>query len=487
MKKGFNIRFVLRTLGFVLIIESLLMMSCSLVAFYHQEVAGDAILTSCGITIVVGVLLQMLGADSTPKRTSKRESFLAVTLVWLGLAAFGMLPFYLSGTAKTMGDALFETMSGFSTTGCTILTDIDHVPKSLLLWRSITQWIGGIGIIVFALLLLPMVGGDGTSLYNSEATGIVKDKFSPKLKETVRALWMVYLLITTTLFLLLWAGPMGIFDALCHALTTVSTGGFSTKQNGVAFWDSAYIDYLLCLFMFVGGINFSLIYFALRGQVQKVFSNEEFRWYTAIILITTAISFIALLAFNYYEHPEHSFRKSLFHVISVITSTGFATADFNAWGVFFSLLMCLLMFFGACAGSTSGGVKMVRMMVLAKNAINEFKRQVHPHAVLPVRLNGSVVPMDVVTKVLAFIFLYLSIWVFSCMLLALAGMNFDDSVGAALSCLSNAGAAIGSIGADGDFSGVPDVAKWYLAFLMLVGRLEVFTVLSLFMPTFWKK
>lgn len=484
---NFNFRFVLRMLGFVLIFESLFMMICSLVSFYYMEKCGDIILTCSAITIVTGVFLRIFGTEPIPNRTTKRESFLAVTLIWLSLTFFGMLPFYLSGIVPKVSDAFFESMAGFSTTGSTIFKNIDIVPKGLLLWRSITQWIGGIGIIVFALLLLPMVGGNGVALYNSEVTGISKDKFSPKIKETAKQLWYIYVFITILLMVLLTFSPMSLFDNICHSLSTVSTGGSSTKQASIAYWNSPYIEYVLCLFMFMGGTNFTLIYFISRGKVKKLFRNEEFKWYVGICLAFTLVVMIGIYFSGQMKHIEPAFRTSLFQVISIVTTTGYSTVDFNSWGVFYSLLMCLLMLFCACAGSTSGGLKIIRMIILTKNAINEFKRQVHPNAILPVRVNGNVVPMDVVTKILAFIFLYLVILFISFLVLSLSGMNFEESVSSAISCMSNVGPALGKLGPSGDFSSIPDFSKWYLAFLMLVGRLEIFTVLSLFMPAFWKR
>ncbi len=484
---NFNIRFVLRILGFILIIESLFMMVCSAVSFYYMEECGDVILTSSAITLLCGVFLRIFGTEDIQKKTSKRESFLTVTLIWVLLSVFGMLPFYYSGVIPRWSDAFFETMSGFTTTGSTILRHIDDVPKGLLLWRSITQWIGGIGIIVFALLLLPMVSGNAVSLYNSEVTGISKDKFSPKIKQTASRLWIIYLIITFVLILLLWVGPMSLFDSICHAFTTVSTGGLSTKQASIAYWNSAYVEYVITLFMFIGGVNFSLIYFLFKGNFKKILRDEEFKWYLLVFAIVTLLVAAGLYSSGLVKGVETSFRTSIFQVISVMTSTGFSTTDFTLWGVPYAMLMYLLMVFCASAGSTSGGLKIVRMVILSKNAINEFKRQVHPNAILPVRLNGNVVSNEVVTKILAFIFLYLTILVLSFLVLSFSGMSFEESTSAAISCLSNVGPGLGTLASNGHFGDIPEFAKWYLSFLMLVGRLEIFTVLSLFMPAFWKR
>lgn len=485
--RGQNYKFTLRTLGFMLIIESLFMLVCTLVSIYHHEEIGDTLLACCAITLIVGIPLALIGYEKETQRVSKRESFLTVTLVWTVMPLLGMLPFYLTGTIESINDAFFEAMSAFSTTGANIIPNLDEMPKGLLLWRCLMQWMGGIGIIAFALLLLPMVGDRGMALYSSEVTGIGQNKFSPKVKEMVRKLWLIYMFITVILFVLLAIGPMSSFDALCHAFSTVSTGGNSTKQMSIAYWNSAYIEYVICVFMFIGGTNFTLLYFLFKGRWQKIVGNEEFKWYIAIILIFTAIIVIGLSYTHQAHGVEKTFRVALFQVVSFITSTGFTTADFNVWGVPFVFLVCLLTLFCACAGSTSGGFKIVRVVVLAKNAVNEFKRQVHPNAVLPVRIDGTVLPIEVVTKVLAFVFLYLMILGISFFILSLLGMSFEESIGAALACLSNVGPSIGELGPMGGFSELPTACKWYLTLLMLIGRLELFTVLSLFMPAFWRK
>jgi len=483
----FNFRFIFKTLGFLLIFESLFLMVAAIIAFYFEESSGDSILVSSAITLICGTILRLFGIESSERSIGKRESFLVVSLSWIILSFFGMLPYYLSGTIPDISNAYFETMSGFTTTGSTIILDIDVVPKGLLFWRSMTQWIGGIGIIVFALALLPILGGNASVLYDAEVTGITHDRFRPRITQVAKRLWFIYILITFVLIILLWAGPMNFFDSICHALCTISTGGYSTKQASIAYWDSAYVEYVIALFMFIGGINFSLIYFSLKGKPKKLLKDEEFRWY-----FTICISFVLFVAASLYfsgqlKDVEYAFRTSLFQIISVLTTTGFATVDYMNWGPFYSLVICLLMLFCACAGSTSGGVKIVRIIILSKNAVNEFKRQVHPNAILPVRLNGSVIPIEIVTKILAFIFLYLTILIISFLILSFSGMGFEESVGSAISCMGNVGPGLGSVGPSGHFADIPVFSKWYLSFLMLTGRLELFTVLSLFMPAFWKR
>lgn len=487
MMYKFNYRFVFKTIGFLLITESLFMMVTTIVSFYMCDSCGDALLVSSSITLSGGMLLRLIGTDYYEKPIGKRESFLVVAISWVILSAFGMLPFYLSGVVPEISDAYFETMSGFTTTGASIITNVDTVPHGLLFWRSITQWIGGIGIIVFALAVLPIMGGNASVLYDAEATGITHERFRPRVSQVAKRLWITYVFITFILTLLLWAGPMNLFDAVCHALTTMSTGGYSTKQASIAYWNSSYLEYVLSIFMFIGGVNFSLIYFLFRGIPKKIFRDEEFRWYACICVIFTIIITGSLLYSGHLKNIEHAFRTSLFHVTSIITTTGFITTSYMKWGAFYLFLLCLLMLFCACAGSTSGGIKIVRIIILFKNAINEFRRQVQPNAMLPVRLNNQVVPFEIVTKILAFIFLYLAILIVSFIILSFSGMGFEESIGAAISCMGNVGPGLGKNGLSGHFADIPTFCKWYLCFIMLTGRLELFTVLSLFIPAFWRK
>lgn len=486
-RRKFNYRFVMKTIGFILIIESLFMMFSAIISFYWHEWSADSMLLSSAITFFSGIFIRLVGTDDYDHPIGKRESFLTVTLTWVALSAFGTLPFYISGAIPDISNAFFETMSGFTTTGATILTNIDEMPRGLLFWRSITQWVGGIGIIVFALAILPIVGGNASVLYDAESTGIVRDRFRPRITQVAKRLWMTYIFVTGVLAILLWLGPMDFFDSVCHALTTMSTGGYSTKQASIAYWNSPYIEYVLSIFMFIGGVNFSLIFFMLKGVPKKLLKDEEFRWYGVICLFFTIAIAVGLFISGQIGNMEESFRISLFQVVSTITTTGFSSASYMGWGAFYIFMICILMLFCACAGSTSGGVKIVRIIVLFKNAINEFKRQVHPNAVLPVRLNGQVIPIDIVTKVLAFLFLYIGILIFSFIVLSVSGMNFEESIGAAISCMGNVGPGLGEMGYSGHFDSVPTFSKWYLSFIMLTGRLELFTVLSLFMPAFWRK
>lgn len=483
---NFNYRFVLKTIGFLLVIESLFMMSATIVSFYLHEAAGDAMLISSTITFFAGAFIRLVGTEDFPKPIGKRESFFMVAVSWIVLSAFGMLPYYLSNSIPSVSNAYFETISGLTATGATILNDIESMPKGLLFWRSITQWMGGLGIVLFVATILPM-GGNASVMYDAEVTGIGYDRFRPRISQIAKRLWLVYIFLTGILVVLLWIGPMSLFDAVCHAFTTISTAGFSTKQDSIAHWNSAYIEYVITLFMFIGGINFTLIYFFMKGSAKKLYQNEEFKWYVYIIILFVVIIAIGLYSTGKIEGVEKAFRTSLFQVVAMLTTTCYSTDNIIGWGSFYQFLVIIFMVFGACAGSTAGGIKIVRIIILFKNSINEFKRQVHPNAILPIRLNNHVISIDVVTKVLAFIFLYLAILIFSCLLLSLSGMQFENALGAAVSCLGNVGGGLAEIGNTGSFSEVPTESKWYLSFLMLTGRLELFTVLSLFMPAFWRR
>lgn len=487
MKSSYNYKFVFKNLGFLIVIESFCMLASGILSFYWSESVGYALVLSAIITFLSGILFSVTAMHFRDGHVGKRESFSVVTLTWVLMSFFGMFPFYISNAIPNITDAYFETMSGFSATGATIFTDIESVPRGLLLWRSLTQWIGGIGIIVFALVLLPMMGGNASVLYEAETTGMVQEKFRPRIGQVAKHLFASYCLLTIILIFLLWLGPMSLFDSICHALTTLSTGGFSTKSTSIAYWDSPYIDYIITLFMFIGGVNFFLIYYMLRGTFSKVRKDEELRWYIFICLGLTLIIMFAIMYDGYYSNAEDAFRNALFQVVSFVTTTAFSTTDAFAWGTFYVFMFMNMMLFCACAGSTTGGMKLSRLIVLCKNAINEFKLQVHPNAVLAVRLNGNVVPSSVVSKVLSFIFLYAAIITFSLIVFSLQGMNFEEAVGISISSASNIGVGFGKYAEAGHFAEASSFTKWYMSLLMLTGRLEIFTVLSLFIPSFWKK
>ncbi|MFV0397568.1 MAG: TrkH family potassium uptake protein [Bacteroidales bacterium] len=484
----FNARFVSRILGLLLLIEAAFMLLSLFVALLYGGNDVMAFVYSTTITALTGFALSFIGKNHS-KELYRREGIFIVATSWFFFSLFGLLPFYLSNSIPSITDSFFETMSGFTTTGATILNNIETLPHGVLFWRSIIQWLGGMGIIVFTLALLPLISSSGgIYLFNFEAPGLTHDKLRPRIDQTAKRLWGMYLVITLIEVLLLWVGPMNLFDAICHSFTTMATGGYSTKQASIAHWNSPYVEYIVSLFMFIAGINFANVYFVSTGRVRKVMKDEEFRWYTGIVLFFTFVVFIGLMVNREYGCDiEQTFRLSLFQVLTAMTSTGFATADYVIWGTFFWVIFMILMLLGGSAGSTSGGIKVVRMIVMIKNTINEFFRNVHPRAIVPVRLNNHVLPFDLVSKVLAFIFLYMAIVLFSIIVLSAFGTGFEESIGGVITCIGNVGPGLGTVGPAGNFSALHPFVKWYLAFIMMIGRLELFTVLTLFTRAFWRK
>ncbi len=444
------------------------------------------VLLGCGLgTSLVGTIIFLLTRDHE-KDLRKREGYIVVSIGWLVMSLFGAIPFVVHGSIPSYTDAFFETMSGFTTTGASILNDIESMPHGLLFWRSMTQWLGGMGMIVLSIAILPILGIGGMQLFVAEVPGPTKDKIHPRVRETAKRLWGIYLLFTIVETGLLLLGGMNLFDAINHSFTTMATGGFSTKQNSIAAFESAYIDYVITIFMFLAGMNFSVHYYLLHAKFNVLKKNEEFKTYTLFIIITSVIIAISLITSSYNDF-EKSFRDSLFQVVSIVTTTGYVTADYESWGNFYQLLFFLLLFVGGCAGSTGGGIKVVRHLLLIKNSLLELRRLIHPRAVIPVRFNGSSVGQDIVSNILAFFLFYLGIFIFGTLVMSLIGLDFPSALGSVATSLGNVGPAIGSVGPVYNFSHIPDFGKWFLSFLMLLGRLELFTILIIFSSAFWKK
>jgi len=420
------------------------------------------------------------------RELSKKEGYLVVALGWVTMSAVGMLPYLFSGTIPEIHDAFFETMSGYTTTGASILTDIESVDKGILFWRSLTQWIGGMGIIVLTIALLPMLGVGGMQLFIAEAPGISPDKLKPRIADTAKRLWLIYAGLTAVETVLLKVGGMNFFDALNHSLTTMATGGFSTKNASMAHFDNPFLQYVVIVFMFLAGVNFTLTYFGLKGRFRKVWDNEEFKTYLFFMVIFTIITTTGIIVFTD-ANFEPAFRDAAFQVVSVITTTGFVTADYTAWAPILTVLFFFFMFLGGSAGSTAGGVKIVRHLVMIKNSFLEMKRLLHPSAILPVRLNGKAVSQSVTHHVLAFIIIYLSIFVFGSVAVALTGVDFVTAISSVATSLGNIGPGLGLVGPVDNFAHLPMPTKWMLSFLMLLGRLELFTIMILFTPYFWRK
>lgn len=480
-----NHKIIIRIIGILLLLETLLLLLSSGVSFYYHDEALVDFWKSAAITAGAGLVLAAIGKGGE-RQLTRRDGYVLVSAAWLTFSAFGMLPFYISGYIPEVTNAFFETMSGFSSTGATILDNIESLPPGLLFWRSMTQWIGGLGIIMFTIAILPIFGVSGIQVFAAEASGPTHDKVHPRIALTARWIWSLYFGMTTLLVVLLMLGGMSLFDSICHALTTTSTGGFSTKQASLAYYQSPYLEYVISLFMFMSGINFTLLLLCTQRKFKKVIHDAELKWYIGSVVFFT----LTIAAILYYTQPmgvEESFRKSLFQVISLHTSTGFATDDYMLWAPVTWALLTVVMIVGACAGSTTGGLKCIRMVILAKVSKNEFKHILHPNAVLPVRANKQVISSTVISTVLAFCFLYFAISLSSILLMMGMGVGFEESVGCVISSLGNMGPGLGSTGPAYSWNALPDAAKWLLSFLMLLGRLELFTVLLLFTPHFWKR
>ncbi|HEX7358013.1 MAG TPA: TrkH family potassium uptake protein [Ignavibacteriaceae bacterium] len=453
--------------------------------YYGDDDIASLLISGFG-TSLIGALIWFITRKTDRLELGKREGYLIVSLGWVAMSLFGALPFVVHGSIPSYTDAFFETMSGFTTTGASILPNIEALPHGLLFWRSFTQWIGGMGIIVLSLAILPLLGIGGMQLYAAEVPGVTKDKLHPRVKETAKRLWVIYLLFTIAETVLLMFAGMNFFDAINHSFTTMATGGFSTKNNSTAFFTSPAIQYILIIFMFFAGTNFTLHYLAIHKKFSFFKSNDEFKVYFYFIVFTALFVTITHLPFIDFK-LEESFRQSLFHVVSLVTTTGYVSSDYENWAVFSRMIFFVLLFIGGSAGSTGGGIKIVRHYLLFKNGLLELKRLIHPRAVIPVRLNGKAVSPEIISNVQAFFIIYILIFVLGSILLSLMGVDFVSSIGATATCIGNIGPGFGTVGPVANFSHLPDLAKWVLSFLMLLGRLELFTVLIIFTPYFWKK
>ncbi|MDL2247683.1 TrkH family potassium uptake protein [Bacteroides sp. OttesenSCG-928-J23] len=480
-----NGRIICKILGILVLVETLMLLCSLAVSWHYKEDDFTAFLVTTVITLVVAFAFWLIGRRAET-HFNKRDGIVIVSISWIVVSIMGMLPFYLSGYIPDITNAFFEAMSGFTSTGSTILDNIEDLPHGLLFWRSITQWIGGLGIVFFTIAVLPIFGVGGVQLFAAEASGLTYDKVHPRIGVTAKWIWSIYLGLTIIVGLLLWAGGMNTFDSICHSFTTASTGGFSTKQASIEYYNSPFIEYVICFFMTFFGVNFTLLLLITKGKFKKFFQDTEFKWY-----LISIVSFTAIITLGLYWTTEmgveQSFRKAFFQVTSIHTSTGFATTDYMTWQPALWGLLLVVMVVGGCAGSTSGGLKCIRMVILTKISQNEFKKIIHPNTVLPVRLNKQVAPSSIISSALAFIFVYLVIIIVSCLVMMALGVEFTESVGTVVSSIGNMGPGLGLTGPAFSWNALPDAAKWLSSFLMLVGRLELFTVLILFTRGFWKR
>jgi trk system potassium uptake protein TrkH len=480
-----NYKIIIRTLGFLLIGEGLFMILPLIVAGIYNDGDTLSFFYSALITIIVGVVSMTL-TFKAKKNIGRREGYVIVGLVWVFFSLFGSLPYVFSGSIPNYTNAFFETISGFTTTGSSILNNIEEMPHGILFWRSLTQWLGGMGIVVLSLAVLPAFGIGGMSLFTAESPGIAPDKVNPKIKDTAKILWNIYLMFTAAETILLMFGGMDFFDAICHSFTTMATGGYSTKQASIAYWDSAYIQYVIIFFMIMAGTNFSLSFHAITGKPRKMFRNEEYKFYLIFIGIAASILSIGLILTSNLG-IEQSIRDAMFQTVSIITTTGYATSDYLLWTPFLTAIILMLFFIGGSTGSTGGGIKIMRIVLLIKNTYYEMRRLIHPNAIIPVRFNKKSVNQQVITNVLAFFFLYIIVFFISTLIFMVFVDDFETAFGAVATSLGNIGPGIGSVGPSATFAHIPDGGKWFLSFLMLLGRLELFTIIVLFSPAFWKR
>ena len=480
----FNFKLIFSILGLLLSINGVAMLLALPFTLYYGE-DWRPIVYSAAITVFAGLPVWLILSKKTHRELKRRDGYLVVSFGWIIMSFFGALPFILSGVIPDLTNAFFETISGFTTTGATVLTDIEAVPKGILLWRSLTQWIGGMGIIVLAVAILPILGIGGMQLFVAEAPGISPDKLKPRIKDTAKRLWIIYVGLTGLEAILLMFGGMNFFDAINHSLTTMATGGFSTKNDSIAGF-APYTQYIIMIFMTLAGINFTLHYLALHRKFTKVWENQEFKTYISIIVVIGLLITLGLVFFMD-TGIEKAFRNAMFTVISILTTTGFVTTDYYVWPVFLWIMIFALMFVGGSAGSTGGGMKIVRHLLLIKNSWLELKRALHPNAIILVKFNGKAVSQNIIFNVMAFFLIYVTVFAFGTILLSLMGYDFETSVGGAIASLGNIGPGIGGVGPIENYGFFSIPAKWFLSFLMLLGRLELFTILIVLSPAFWKQ
>jgi trk system potassium uptake protein TrkH len=480
-----NFRIIARAFSQVLIFEGVFMLLAGAVSWIYNEPAASSFLYSALITLITGILVY------TPLRNEEkvfgtREGYIINTCIWLLFSAFGSLPFLFSSSADNFTDAFFESISGFTTTGATIFTDIESLPHGILIWRSLTQWLGGIAIITLSFYVLPVMKSLNIQLSTTEFSGQMTDKIHPKVVETTKRLISIYIILTLAEALLLIIGKMPLFDSICHSLSTLSTGGFSTRNNGIAAFSSPYIKAVITLFMFFAGMNPALIYFAGKRNFIKIFHNNEFVLYS-ILAIGFSLLVASLLFFTSRVPSSAALSDGFFHTISVITTTGFYTENFSQWGNLLITIIFILMFTGGMAGSASGGIKIIRLMIIAKNNRNESKRLIHPYAYFPVRIDQKKVPQNIVYNLLIFIILYFISLCAGTILISFLDYDAVTSFSTTASMLGNIGPGLGTFGPFTNYADMPSTGKWILCSLMLLGRLELLTVIVLFTRSFYKK
>ncbi len=479
-------RYIMYVVGTLILFFGLTMLLPLAAGVYYRDGSVHAVLKAMGFTITTGLLFYLIFRKERADSIKQREGMAIVAVGWTVVGLFGALPFYFDTAGWTFVDAFFESVSGFTTTGSTILIDIEALPKGLLLWRSFIQWLGGMGIIVLSIAILPFLGVGGMQLYKAEVPSPVPDKLKPRIRDTAMVLWKVYAIFSAAELIFLMAGGMSFFDALCHAFTTLPTGGFSTQNASIAQYDNLYFDIIIIVFMVLAGINFSLHYQLLRGRPLAFWKDAECRFFLLVVLILTLIVSWDLFG-SVFDSIGQAVRYGAFQVVSIITTTGYATYDYEQWPAMSQLILLLCMFLGASAGSTGGGMKCLRIMLCFKYCYKELFSMVHPRAVTTVKIGGRTVPEDVIHSVLGFLALYMGLFGLSSVVLAGMGVDFMTAFSAVAACIGNIGPGFGMVGPVENFAQIPVMGKWLLIWCMLLGRLEIYTMLILLVPEFWRK
>lgn len=481
-----NLRIIARAFSQVLIVEGLFMVIAGVVSLLYREVAASSLFYSALITIVTGLLV-FTPLRNTEKVYGSREGYIIITGIWVIFSAFGTIPFLFTNSVQGFTDAFFESVSGFTTTGATVFADVESLPKGILFWRSLTQWLGGVGIIILSLYVLPVIKTLNIQLPTTEFSGQMTDKIHPKVTEAAKRLLFIYCVLTLVEIIFLFSGKMPLFDAVCHSFSTLSTGGFSTRNDGIAAFRSPYIKIIITIFMFVAGTNLTIFYFAFKNEFRKIVANSEFRYYSILVFGFSSVVVLAVLTGNNSAKDGDAILSGVFQTVSVITTTGYYTHGINQWSSFLLLIFLILMFTGGMAGSTSGGLKIERLLITIKNNRKELRRLIHPNAYLPVKLGKKTVPPAILLNLLVFISLYLVIVCAGTLVLSLMDYDILTALGTSASMTGNIGPGLGSFGPGNNYSGLPMTGKWFLAAQMIIGRLELLTVVLLFTRSFYKR
>lgn len=483
---GINFAMILRLLGQLMMVEAAFMALPLLVSIFRGESDWSAFAITISITASTGVALNFLIRPRS-KRLYRRDGLLLASVAWVVFSVFGMLPLLLCSTPLNLSEGFFEAMSGFTTTGATVIRDVESCSHGILLWRALTQWVGGLGIIIFTLTFIPALNNSGSLImFHAEATGITHDKLGARISRTAKVLWGLYSIITVVLVLLLWLGPMNFFESVCQSFTAISTGGFSTRNDSIAAFNSPYLKVVLTVFMFIGGVSFSLILAALKRRGKGFWANDVLRAYGILVFLFYVGVVVSVVTLGKYTGWQSVTVDPLFHIVSAVTSTGFSAGDWEGWGFFVLTLTFLMMYIGACAGSTTGGAKIDRVLYLLKNFILVVKRYIRPRLMRSISVNGQIVDSGKGAEIFAFMGIYTLLIVLGGLVLVAQGFPIVDAFFASLSCVSNNGLGAGVTGITGSFDFLPASGLWTLSLLMLAGRLEIITIIALLVPSFWR-